>query len=213
MIVFVSGATATMRRIGHVPHLGVFFNPNSYSNAKRQVVPAGMPWAADNAAFTRFDPDAYLRMLDTLHHRRIPNCRFVSMPDVVGDAGATLRAFWRWRITVARYGFPLAFVAQDGLIARTAPWPWFDVLFVGGSTRWKLGIQAHTLCGYAKALGKGVHIGRVNSPMRAELFADVADSIDGTATSRYGDVYIPIMTAAARAGARHGPRTPQREMF
>ncbi len=172
-----------------------------------------MPWAADNAAFTGFNERKFEMMLDALAHRAIPNCLFVTAPDVVGKSEETCALFRMWQPRLKLYGWPIAFVGQDGLRARDTPWPLFDVFFVGGSTRWKLGIQAHTLCAYAKALGKRVHIGRVNSPMRAELFADVADSIDGTATSRYGDVYIPIMLAAARDGVKHGPREPQRELF
>lgn len=206
-----------MRRIGNVPNLGVFFNPNS-SNYRRQIVPLGMPWAADNAAYVGFDPDKFELMLDTLHHRQIPGCLFVASPDDVtsdfkkGSPAVTMSLFERWAPAIARCGFPLAFVGQDGVRASDLPWGRFDVLFLGGSTRWKLGIQAHTLAGYAKACGVGVHVGRVNSPKRAEIFADVADSIDGTATSRYGNVFIPPMVAAARAGVKHGPRTPQREL-
>lgn len=200
-----------MRRVGNVPNLGIFFNPNS-RQFRTQAVPEGMPWAADNAAYSGFDADAFERMVDTLRQRRLPGCLFLTIPDVVADAVATLRSFWKWRPRLITHGFPLAFVAQDGLTAQMTPWDYFDVLFVGGSTRWKLGIQAHTLCAYAKAFGKGVHVGRVNSDRRAELFSDVADSIDGTATSMYGNIYIPKMLASVRRGNRFGPRTPQREL-
>lgn len=201
-----------MKRTGNVPNLGVFFNPNS-SNYRQQVVPDGMPWAADNAAFSGFNAEKFESMLGTLAQRAIPNCLFVTVPDVVGNSAHTCALFRAWQPRLAIFRFPLAFVAQDGLTALAAPWNLFDVLFVGGSTRWKLGIQAHMICAYAKALGKRVHIGRVNSPKRAEWFSDVADSIDGTATSRYGDIFIPKMLGAARDGNKHGPREPQRELF
>lgn len=209
-MVLVSGSTDTMRAIGPAPNLGVFFNPNS-SNYRRQVVPAGMPWAADNAAFSGFDAVRFLRMLDTLAARRLPGCLFVTVPDVVGRSADTCALFRIWALRLHVYGFPLAFVGQDGLQFHDVPWDDFSVFFVGGSTRWKLGIQAHTLCAYAKALGKRVHVGRVNSAPRAALFTDVADSIDGTATSRYGRIYIPRMLAAARQAV--WTRTPQRELF
>ncbi len=207
-----------MRRIGNVPNLGVFFNPNS-SNYRRQIVPSGMVWGADNAAYTGFNSDRFELMLDTLHHRHIPGCLFVASPDDVtsdfrrGDPAITRSLFDRWQPVISRCGFPVAYVAQDGIRASDLPWGRFSVVFLGGSTRWKLGIQAHTIAGYAKARGCGVHVGRVNSPKRIELFADVADSIDGTATSRYGDVFIPPMVAAAKVGSKHGVRTPQRELF
>lgn len=212
MIVLVSGSTKTMRGIGNVPNLGVFFNPNS-SNYRKQIVPVGMPWAADNAAYIGFDRDRFESMIDTLYIRRIPNCLFLAVPDVVGKARETLRSFLRWQPLLKRFGWPLAFVAQDGLTLSMMPWEDFDVLFVGGSTRWKLGIEAHTLCAYASACGKRIHIGRVNSPMRAELFSEFDPSFDGTATSRFGNVYIPKMLKAATDGNKFGPRTPQRELF
>lgn len=197
MIVLVSGATATMRRMPPA-NLGVFFNPRSTGNYCGQVVPMDMPWAADNAAYSGFNADAFLRMLDTLFVRQISGCLFIVAPDVVADSAATLRRFEHWRPILQAYGWPIAFVAQDGLTVQTAPWDDFAVLFIGGSTRWKLGAEAYTLCAYAKAIGKRVHVGRVNSLARVEMFSDVADTIDGTATSMYGDVFIPKMVAAVQ---------------
>lgn len=46
---------------------------------------------------------------------------------------------------------------------------WFDVLFLGGSTAWKLGSAARRLTTEAKARGKQVHMGRVNSLKRLML--------------------------------------------
>lgn len=211
----VSGSTRTMREIGVVENLGVLFNPNS-SNYARQAT-SGLPWAADNAAFTGFSVSAYERMLDTLERRDMDEtldrraCLFVTVPDVVGKSAATIALFWQWRSRLLRYRFPLAFVAQDGLTACATPWAAFEVLFIGGSTAWKLGIEAYTLCAYAKALGKHVHVGRVNSTKRARMFSDVADSIDGTATSMYGDIFIPKMLNAARLKPER--RQPQRRLI
>lgn len=114
MRVLVSGSTKTMREIGNVPNLGVFFNPNSKSNYRKQCVPDRMPWAADNAAFSNFNASAFESMIDTLHWRRIPGCLFVAVPDVVGDAVATCRKFREWQPLLRRFGWPLAFVGQDG---------------------------------------------------------------------------------------------------
>ncbi len=202
----VSGSTKTMRRImGITPieHLGVFFNPAS-SNYRNQD-PCGLPWAADNGGYRGVNVLAFERMLNTLHLRQLPRCLFVVAPDVLANANATTASFFQWLPMLKRYGWPIAYVAQDGLMVLTTPWRYFDVLFIGGTTRFKLGVEAYTLCGYAKALGKGVHIGRVNSPTRLEMFSDVADSVDGTATSMYGDVYIPIMleAAARKPASRH----------
>jgi hypothetical protein len=74
------------------------------------------------------------------------------------------------------------------------PWPWFDVLFLGGSTAWKLGPAARRLTAEAKARGKRVHMGRVNS-LRRLRYADATgcDSADGTFLAFGPDVNLPAL--------------------
>ena len=56
-----------------------------------------------------------------------------------------------------------------------------DVLFVGGTTEYKLGEQAVSAIRKAQELGKKVHVGRVNSKKRVEIFNSLkVDSVDGT---------------------------------
>ena len=62
-------------------------------------------------------------------------CLFVTMPDVVGDAVATLAAFVRLRPRFL--GWPLAYVAQDGSEDLSFPHG-ARAVFIGGSTEWKL---------------------------------------------------------------------------
>jgi hypothetical protein len=112
-------------------------------------------WAADNDCFAGFDEGRYLNMLQALTCR--PGCLFITCPDVVADAGATLRRFDQWRpvlqlvwATVNEDDVdpdqpvhqPIAFVAQDGQERLPVPWERFEALFVGGSTQWKLGPHA-----------------------------------------------------------------------
>jgi hypothetical protein len=67
----------------------------------------------------------------------------------------------------------------------------FDVLFIGGSTEWKLGRHAIDCIHEAKRLGVPVHIGRVNSQIRFRHFQLVgADFCDGT-----GPTYAPARAA------------------
>ncbi|MFF9040515.1 hypothetical protein ACF090_34190 [Streptomyces sp. NPDC014892] len=76
--------------------------------------------------------------------------------------------------------------------ARLLPWDAFDVLFLAGSTEWKLGAVAERLAREAKARGKGVHMGRVNSRTRlgiAEWFG--CDSADGTYLAYGPDRNLP----------------------
>jgi hypothetical protein len=88
---------------------------------------------------------------------------------------------------------PAAYAAQDGCDAPgLLPWDSFDVLFLAGSTEWKLSPVAEQLAREAKARGKGVHIGRVNSRIRlgiAEWFG--CDSADGTYLAFGPDKNLP----------------------
>jgi hypothetical protein len=106
------------------------------------------------------------------------------VPDVVGSARRTLEVFRHWKTKLADW--PLAYVCQDG--QENLPLPWNDIaaIFIGGSTDWKMGTHAAACVKAAKAIGKWVHAGRVNTPGRYEYFEKLgADSIDGTGLSRY----------------------------
>lgn len=119
---------------------------------------------------------------------------FVVAPDVVADADSTLLRFRFWRPVLDYYQLPIAFVAQDGQEDHPPPWDAIRCLFIGGSTRWKLGMHARRLIGEAKARGKWVHVGRVNTLRRMWLFSSLGvDSFDGTAFSKLPDKFIPWM--------------------
>jgi hypothetical protein len=49
---------------------------------------------------------------------------------------------------------PIALVAQDGLEPLPVPWEQLEALFIGGSSRWKLGPHAARLVREAKERGK-----------------------------------------------------------
>jgi hypothetical protein len=62
----------------------------------------------------------------------------------------------------------------------------FDVLFIAGTTEWKLGLFAEEAIRHARRIGLPVHIGRVNSQRRFRRFQLLgADFCDGT-TAAYG---------------------------
>lgn len=125
-------------------------------------------WAADNGCFSpktyKGDKHWFNWLADTA--AKADGCLFATAPDVVGDAEATMKRSlpWLWRIRLL--GLPAAFVAQDGLENMTVPWDEFDVLFIGGSTEWKLGPAPIQLAAEARRRGKQVHVGRVNSKKR-----------------------------------------------
>lgn len=145
--------------------------------------PADYPvWAADNGCFGKGYPGdgSWLAWL-TRHAEHAPRALFATAPDVVGDAAATFTRSLPHLPVIRELGYPAALVAQDGLEHLPVPWDAFDVLFIGGTTAWKLGPAASELIGDARQRGKHVHMGRVNSQRRWS-YADHlgCDSVDGT---------------------------------
>ncbi|MGO1050732.1 hypothetical protein [Crossiella sp. CA198] len=142
----------------------------------------GVTWAADNGCFGRGYPGdgRWLRWLDR-HADAAERCLFATAPDVVGDAAATLARSTPWFEPIRERGYRVALVAQDGLTAADVPWSAVDVLFVGGSTEWKLGDQAVRLAAETVDRGLTVHMGRVNSGRRWRYATGLGcDSADGT---------------------------------
>jgi len=133
--------------------------------------PSYMPYAIDNGAFTRWEPDRFMKILrlSLRNHRPM----WIIVPDVVGDAEATLRKWHFWARRVAPFG-PLAFAAQDGMEPSDVP-PEAFCTFIGGSTKFKG--QAERFKGVAPWL----HVGRVNGAGRLRWAKEIgADSVDGT---------------------------------
>ncbi len=189
MILLVSGATRTVRARAGSGRLGRLLTPRN-GNSVGALFATGLPVAADNAAFTDFDPAAFRRMLGRLRGRPV---LWVCAPDVVGDAAATLALFEVWEPEIRAHGLPVALVAQDGLERLEAPWGRIDALFLGGTTAWKLGPHAAALAREAKARGLWVHGGRVNTKKRFSHMASIGcDSVDGSGFSRFPDTRIPM---------------------
>lgn len=141
-------------------------------------------WGADSGCFTlgdRFVPARYLNWLEAqMPHK--DRCLFAPAPDVVGDHAATVIRSAPYLPAIRAMGYPAAFVGQDGATPANVPWNDFDVLFLGGTTEWKLGRAARLLCFTAVMRGKPVHVGRVNSGKRFRYARDLlhAASADGT---------------------------------
>lgn len=141
------------------------------------------PWAIDNGAYANFNADAFMSLLKREEHHR-ERCLFVTVPDVVASARRTLEVFERWKPRLS--GWSLALVCQDGQEHLPIPWDDIAAVFIGGSTNWKCSDHASQIVKAAKALGKWVHIGRVNDACRWEHFEKLdADSADGTGIARY----------------------------
>jgi len=151
-------------------------------------------FAIDNGAFSKFNAKGFRSLLQ----RELPRrdlCRFVAVPDVVGDARRTLEVFDRWILELVNW--PLALVCQNGQENLPIPWDVIDAVFIGGDTDWKMGPHAKACIKAAVALGKWVHVGRVNTPGRLEYFEGLgADSIDGSGLARYTHMREKIHASA-----------------
>ena len=149
----------------------------------RQQPTGGMPWAADNGRFNsphEYSDEKYLAWLVKMEPHR-DRCLFATAPDVVGDAAATLEMSAPMLPRIRALGYPVAFVAQDGLESLPVPWDDFDALFIGGTTYWKLSEHVVVLVKEARRRGKHVHMGRVNSLQRTIYAESIGcDSVDGT---------------------------------
>jgi len=189
MLLLVSGATKTVERLKSHPQLGHLVSPRS-RNDPDWFLSTGLPWAADNGAFSGFNPAAFLRMLDAIQGK--PGCLFVVCPDVVGNAVATLSLFGQWHQTLADRQLPVAYVAQDGQEQLPVPWDEIDALFLGGSTEFKLSRHAESLTKEARSRGKWAHMGWVNTQRRMRLAQAWAySSVDGTSFSWFPDARLP----------------------
>ena len=160
------------------PEAGVMLTPH-----KGNRVPEDRVWAADTGCFTqpgRHDDERYLRWLGQ-RRSAADRCLFATAPDVVGDAAATLARSLPMLHRIRAAGFPAALVGQDGMVPDALPWSEFDVLFLGGTTAWKLGDGAAALAREAVRRGMWVHMGRVNGLGRMWLAHDMGcRSVDGT---------------------------------
>ena len=159
-------------------------------------VPSDQTWFGDNGCFSSkgeraFDLEA---CLNWLRKQNPSTCLGATAPDKVGDAKETLRRSLPVLSQIRALGYKASFVAQDGIESPelVTPWDEFDVLFIGGSTDWKLSEHVVKLVAEAKARDKWVHMGRVNS-FKRYLFAALigCDSVDGTFLAFGPNVNLP----------------------
>jgi len=125
-------------------------------------------------------PDEYRTFLQQM--AAIPGgvWHFAAAPDVVGDAEATLERSKPWLPVIADLGFPVAFVAQDGIEHIRVPWSQISVLFLGGTDSFKLGPSGRAAAAEALTRGKRVHMGRVSSLKRTRIARHMGcTSVDG----------------------------------
>ena len=182
------------------------------SGLKKLALRSWVPFALDNDAFSAFangkpwDALAWQEFILAIkrsgHHPM-----WALVPDVVCDKDATLEAWETYRHLISESGFPLAFAVQDGMTPDDItidPHP--DVIFVGGSTKWKW----ETLPIWCRHFRR-VHVGRVNSIDRLVTCDELGvESCDGTGWFRDpGD----NQKMNALESWLDGSRVPHSEMF
>ncbi|MHA2113700.1 MAG: hypothetical protein ACW98W_19745 [Candidatus Hodarchaeales archaeon] len=143
-------------------------------------------YAVDNNAFIRFDEKMYFNFLDKTKKYDPP--MWIVSPDIVGCHDRTFALWHYYYARLKSYGYPIAFVCQDGckpeLIPDEADW-WF----IGGSpkTDWK----ATHLLNFTVNKKKPIHVGRVNSVSFAKYCEILGvDSVDGTGMSAIWQVRL-----------------------
>lgn len=163
-----------------------------------------LPWAIDNGGFAELDIDGLKSLMEREAHHK-DKCLFVSAPDVVGSGRRTLELFPYFKPMFE--GWKVALVCQDGQEDLPMPWGEIDAIFIGGTTSWKCSPFAEHLIRAARALGKWVHVGRVNTPLRWEHFAKLgAHSGDGTGIGRYTHMREAIANRNDQGDLLHAQR-------
>jgi len=206
--------------------LGLLITPHTQSYIAH--IPDYSHIALDNGVYSEFTgsaPFSHNKFMDMLNRvaanpEAVEKTQFVVAPDRVGDWEGTIERSRPYFAKIRELGFPVAFAAQDGMEDHMdqIPWDEFDVLFMGGSTPWKLGFdpkgqykdhfrptdaelrKAGMLPNHielqkeAKRRGKRIHMGRVNSHKRMVDMAHIglqANTADGNYIGVAPDKNLP----------------------
>jgi hypothetical protein len=143
-------------------------------------------WAAmDTGLFSKrgqalFSKRGYLDLVEEANERLLEPLMWATAPDVPFNWRATMAASFPY-IPLLQKRSPVALVVQDGAKPSDIPWNDIATIFVGGSTAWKLSVEAYRIVEAAKERCKNSHMGRVNSLRRLRKAARWGcDTADGT---------------------------------
>ena len=123
-----------------------------------------LPYALDNGAFPAWknseawDEEAFIRLLEWASSQELAP-RWVVVPDVVTNPGATIDLWRHWSPLLRERGFTVALAVQDGMTPKTVEGAQLEpeIIFVGGSTDFKWGTLPLWVAAFPH-----VHVGRVN---------------------------------------------------
>lgn len=142
------------------------------------------PYAIDNGCYASkvpFNLEKYLSFVSNLMTVAKRPPLFTAAPDIVADHIGTWRLAESVLPRLRAIGALPALVCQDGLTVDEMPWDAIDAIFIGGTTRWKMGHEVVKICHEARLRGAWIHVGRVNLSTRIRHCHEIlcADSIDG----------------------------------
>lgn len=154
--------------------LGHLYSPGK---GRAKIFP-WQPYALDNGAFIageNWEPAEWRDMLRWACLSGVPPL-WALVPDMPRDRVATLERWREFAPEVKRYGFRLAFAAQNGMTFADVPSE-AEVVFLGGDDTWK----DAAIRPWGAAFSGRVHVARVNGSERL-LAAHHAGavSVDGT---------------------------------
>ena len=162
--------------------MGHLYSPGGL---KKQPYGEWLPYALDNGAWSAhlsgkpWDPDAWRNHLMTAALSG-QDPIWAVVPDVVGNMRRTLEMWNNYAAEVARYSWPLAFAAQDGMEPSDVP-DTAAVVFLGGSTNWKLA----NIDKWGASFPGRLHVARVTTYKRLRICQRAgAVSCDGTGWGR-----------------------------
>ncbi len=191
MIYYANPSTEAIKDAMSARRLGCIVTPDQGN----VTFPDEWDVIADNGCFSgRWSHDRWFRWMLNLQR----SVRFVVAPDVFDPSGAPCHeaTLDRWKTygpLIERHGFTPAFVCQVGATHDNLPDD-APVLFLGGTTSWKLGAEADAIV--RRKGGRWAHMGRVNSERRLTAARSMGcDSADGTFLAFGPDVNLPRLLA------------------
>jgi hypothetical protein len=157
--------------------MALLFSPGSLANPRR------LPYSLDNGRFVTWSNNREWNGKDFIDHcdealSRYRNPDWIVVPDVVANSAETFEWWKYWVPTMRRYNCSLAMAVQDGMtpdmVKKIRPAP--DVIFIGGSTKWKWRSLRSWTANFPR-----VHVGRVNTyGLLWTAHKAGAESTDGT---------------------------------
>lgn len=188
MIYYANPSTEMIRDEMSAGRLGCITTPHQGN----ETFPDEWDVIADNGCFSaRWDEHHWWSWLvDQPRRFRFAVCPDVFHPDGSECHEATVERWERYGLRMRIAGFTPAFVCQVGATPSNLPDD-AEVLFLGGTTEWKLGPEAWRICREWRE-SRWVHMGRVNSKRRLDTARAMGcHSVDGTYLTFGPDVNLP----------------------